>query len=1380
MENTQDLNLTIPLKLDAFVLNEKLSERNSAREAKIAPITQPNYTFLQLEHQLLQHDILDHVDLHNAFPACSNSRLYDLGKGEPRENRMGVYLHWVMPRFYRTGTAATQSAASGHDKERKAKGISSSTGEKAKGNYSLPAFRSLPNRWLVIRKLDPKADTTEPKGTSIQAVESWVIESDRIQPIDEIGKDKDLQVDVSPYITSNNQSAKGINGIKLDRQAEIFIGYKEPTETWEEGKDKDVERVDLTAVNSSNQLFLDYQPHCSNVFSTVDAFEYKEGGITKRLNKAKADYYVIGWHSNETQAPFGDLDGTISREERLKALSMTLKGDPKDWPKEVTDWLSYKGPARSVCHGAMYNVTWDRNQRPQNIPANKASEHLLSSMPVTVGTTPIDSLLSYIDCHKHASDETPDQRKLENDLHLLEPLLRAQDEKVDVHRVAVDEVQNWNSARESGGSHWHIQSQEGEKAKKPSDDEIEGLEKLNNAQRVLDSAHRQIIQLRWDMFSHWWRYVSGDVDSPDTRRLIENLKVRVSGLLGLVTQQLNFINNQLLGNPKAFPQKPQQGVLPEFSQPRDPTLLVSGIQAGWPDDYLDDLQVRLDNQLISSHLADDDIAQYGIKKLPGKLFETAKRLIREFNKLSDPNAVGPCDPLYHDKGKHGAAYLRDQWANTQPWAPLFLEWQAEYFHIPWEDWSLSEALTPECKDKIDKRWRLAIDPKVNLLDPQIDDKRLLSGRILLLPQPNFSLHASIVQLLNSVSPAVKKKYDIEELEKNTWKLPFLSAPLDGFTDHLLTMVHGTHIKPNARYPTGYDLEGVQPIGDALIAPFTKEHLGIINIYSEQTPYGALLSDSLTVLNEISPTKTPPHPFKPVTHGQFRFSKLNIIDKFGQAINAIDARYGLEENQAIYPYLSSYYEPQLYKGKPNLVRQNGENHQGHVEFAQIPPSINQPARLNSTFVIRDERYKGPDSEYSYWRPVTEWENPIWGWVVLNYVDNGIQIFLQDGTFYREVRMASPNAPKDASLSAKWLPFPPPTDMKNTEQVDRLIDKLSKDQEYLHAFLDMANDSQEQSSSSVPSAYAGFLNSLVGRPLALVNAGWSLELSIDEKKNQALSGSKQQTVHLLPGRKREKRKTYDFPIKLGDKDRSGDGLVGYFHHKETVPDKDLTPGNELDLSVIYTYYTGKDKSGLLKDITDVGSNKPPKLTSFWLKPDDYTAQNDHDLEQKARLFARNWNKKLQVFGTIVDPFLPITTFSSILPMNRLQLPPWTWQQAMQKMTAFFHLGPIVVTDDVEKYNTKDNEPLPPNYKLDPASDPTIKGSAVGIPALQAGNWAWLQPFLKGSGTEQEYKALGLGKVDSGPRFEPGPYTALEGYLQLKQPIVRPAVGDTKERK
>lgn len=1361
------MNLAVPLKLDAFILNEDVCGKDE-REAKIAPITQPNYTFLQLDDSLIQNDILDHVDLHNAFPARTNPRVYDLGKEKPRENRMGAYLHWVMPRFYRTGTAATESASDQHTEERRAKGLGT-TPPKDKKDYSVPAFRALPNRWLVIRKLDP--NSIEPKKAKIKTVDAWVVESDRVRSIDNPDlNDKDLQVDISPYITTNNES---VGNIKLARQAEIFIGYKEPAETWKEldvdstSPESKPERVDLTAISSSNQLFLDYQPHCSNVFSTVDAFDCTVDGSPSQLTSAKADYYVIGWHSDAAKGPLGDLkpESGLSRRNRLNALEMELQGKDE---AEIIKWLDLKSPGHSLCHGAMYNVVWNRAKRPDNVPANKASEHLLDAMPVTVGTTPIDSLLAYIDSHQqHADSDEEAQKRLEKDIHLLGPLLRAQDEGVTAHRAAVDEVQNWNFARESGGSHWHLQSKEGEKVKKPSDDEIEKLEQLNNAQRVLDTTNRQLLQMRWTMFSYWWRYFSATPKSKPQWPL-DRFTRRFDDLQNIVREQNALIQTLL----PLFPQTPQQGVLPEFSEPRDPTLLVGGIKDGWPDDYLKKLKVRLDCQFVKMD-GELDTAPYGIAVLPAEVQGTAERLVREFIKLSDQSFKPPeseLPPLYHDRGLHGEKGkdpLRDQWNNTQPWAPLFLEWGTEYFHIPWEDWDMIK----DCKDEIDPQWRLGIAPGVDLLHPPINDSRPLSGRILLLPQPTFSLQTAIDQLFNSVSPETLKKYLNEEeqkiVRKDTWQLPFLSAPLSGFNDHLKTMVQGTHIKPNARYPrdAGYKEEGVRPIHEAASGPFKNKHLKIIDIYSEVTPYGSYLTNSAGVLNsDADPQMKRPYPFKPVAHGQFRFSKLNIIDKFGQVINAIDARYGHEEEQAVYPHLSSYYEPQKFNNKANIVR---DQTPGHVEFAQVPPSINQAARLNSTFVKHDTRHSGETkADYSYWRPVTEWENPIWGWVVLNYVDYGIQLFLPDGTFYREVRLSSPNAPKHIAASAKWLPFEPPKE-QDTAQLDNLIKLLSEKDDYLHAFLNMVNSSLESTSSTTPSAYAGFLNSLVGRPLALVNAGWSLELSTAAKTNQADSDPRTEDeppVHLIPTLPNQKN--YEFPIKLGDRDRDGDGLVGLFNLKTTKPNEELKPGDELNLNTIYTYYKDNDQSTILESITP---KNLPKLSSFWFNPHDLK-RPDNDHEKEARSYAHIWNNQLKVFGALIDPFLPITAFSSILPRNNLRLPEWTWQDALQKMTAFFHLGPMIVTEDVEKYRNE-GKPLSSDYRLnDPALDPTIKGSAVAMPSLQTGNWAWLQPFAKDSATDPEYKSLGLGKLDCRPKFERGPYTAIEGYLQLKQPIVR----------
>ena len=52
----------------------------------------------------------------------------------------------------------------------------------------------------------------------------------------------------------------------------------------------------------------------------------------------------------------------------------------------------------------------------------------------------------------------------------------------------------------------------------------------------------------------------------------------------------------------------------------------------------------------------------------------------------------------------------------------------------------------------------------------------------------------------------------------------------------------------------------------------------IGVETDLTPYGSLVR-----LSDLQHSA-----FKPVTHGQFRHTKLNIIDKFGQAVAAIEA------------------------------------------------------------------------------------------------------------------------------------------------------------------------------------------------------------------------------------------------------------------------------------------------------------------------------------------------------------------------------------------------------------------------------------------------------------------------------------------------------------
>ncbi|KAF5857639.1 hypothetical protein ETB97_005494 [Aspergillus alliaceus] len=349
-------------------------------------------------------------------------------------------------------------------------------------------------------------------------------------------------------------------------------------------------------------------------------------------------------------------------------------------------------------------------------------------------------------------------------------------------------------------------------------------------------------------------------------------------------------------------------------------------------------------------------------------------------------------------------------------------------HVPFEYWSLDEHKARLSHGSL---IRYGIDVPggkplyEELGDGDVDkhDVRVLSGRALILPQPSFSLAAKVKQLFDDTSPSTLDKYSPEsrrkELLDGIKTLLYLSSPLSGLTDGLLTPSQESHIKPESKT--------IGPEGEHTI----------------------MNNSALTLFGSLARFIDPVHcPFKPVTHGQFRFRKLDIIDRFGQALVSIDPQPRIEGPPPLYPNISHFYDPQLVEGKeePNTVIKSPP---WHCEFLQLPPQINQDARLNASFVIRTSDDPDPPTikDPLYWRPTTEWEMPIWGWIVANYADYGIQLLLPNGTFYREY------------LEGFWKMI--------TVAPDRL--------------------------PPAPTVYAQHLNSIVGKPLALVNMGRSLEVA-----------------------------------------------------------------------------------------------------------------------------------------------------------------------------------------------------------------------------------------------------------------------------------------------
>ncbi|KIL90135.1 hypothetical protein FAVG1_06874 [Fusarium avenaceum] len=1384
----------VPMQLDAFVLNPAVcgTGRDDDTTARICPITQPNYTFLRLDSFLLQSDVQNHVPLHNTAPASINSRLTDLGgrpEPKPLRHRHGVYIHWTLPRFYRSGVSSSDSVPESRRKaERRRRGMdAASSGDNS--SHTTPDFLQPPTRWIVVRKIE--LDSIKPESAkeafNDKEYEAWVVDSDYVWSLEDIPTKTDLQTDVAPFVLG-----KAGTDININEQAEVFIGRKTPLAEWTENENPNVDPPDISLLRSGNQLFADFQMHNSNVFSILDNFEYGDSQEPSYLDSAVASYYVLGWHWKETVDPLWKSGGNVidgaqvTHGESLHSLFMTLKGTDEANPDP---WMNLSSQLRILCHSCIYDVAWDHANKPTHVPADDFSQRLRDQQQaaVAVGTTPMDALLAYCHARGNASDGSDDVAKLEEDILALESLLQARDDGVEGQREAKDSVYNWSYTRSLGGTKYFFAESDSTSSNQPTEPEpaaISMLNELNLTQALLDSCNRAMLEYRWDMFSLWWKYASdlgqsnsqGNDQNEGFNREAGRISSRINGLRTRNRELETQVGNMLTSNLLAHVESTSE---PVFYGGNDPTVLIGGIPSGWALDYLDNLSIRAPYQTIASSQdlpsGLNTLAGLVNDKLPSVFGAASKTLLTEFHVLrpdghdSGTAPEGTFYPQFHDQLTTDQRW-RDRSGGRQPWFPLYAEWEVEYTHIPFEFWKLDEHAARHSEDKL-VRYGITVPSNSETPPPLWDalsrwqgakgqDVRVLSGRVLILPQPSFALGAKIKQLFQNTPPSILDEYlpekDRNNLLANVNELSYLSSPLSGFVNGLVTQAEGSHLKPENKV--------VGPHGDSSYvlnaaafnpAGLTEDRLKLIDGNSALTPYAAL----------VNFTDSEHCPFKPVTHGQFRFRKFNVIDKFGQTLMAIDQKPRVAGPPPVYPCISNFYAPQevTLDGKKyaNTVIQDRSD---QTEFIQLPPQMNQPARINAKFVTRTADDPS-SSQGSMWRPVTEWESPIWGWVITNYADYGIQFFLPNGTFYREVRVGGPLG---TLQFPKWLPFSPDPDAQptpDTRELDALISKLV-DPKYLLGFWGMITTAQ-QKLPPAPGAYAQFLNSIVGKPLALVNTGWSVELSgppLEIQSTLSKVTDPERTL-LKPSDPDSKTPFYELQLRLGNEEAGYDGLVGYF---DTT-----TPGSDqLNYDQIKTFFFPDAEP--TEPLIGLNTEQYPTFEPFWQPP-----FSDSPPVIDPVVFEDQRNARMSIFGAILDPFTPVHAYSSFLPAAELLLPPWTWQKAMDTMTAFFHAGPLTMpVSDVPGYLKSE--------KLTSQNARDVPMRTLLLPSLGGGDWSWFQPYAEGQSvrgttkgddngdSQAVYNAFGIEKKGDlmTPAFQDGPYTAIEGFLQLRNPITAPA--------
>lgn len=615
--------------------------------------------------------------------------------------------------------------------------------------------------------------------------------------------------------------------------------------------------------------------HNGGVFSTVDCFQYKSNkGETKYLTTATADYYLIGWHSlsKDDILVRGNTDKLNAMLNDLKlSLDVSTLNTTQSEKDNVSSILDLKKDSRVVLHGGLYSVAFDINSKPTSLAEAAASRFPLDfpfkMEPLSVGASAIDAVVTFLRAHRNEDVETvfgPGSAGVANIILSLADLLYAADDSYNQRAKAQDiNLYEGHFAKSTiAGFSWNYaaKTEAGKPPKTPSDSEWETLVQLNETQPLLDSLERNLQQTRWELFAVWWKYVTdksnindstkldgGDTIQESYRKQVKKIAASILELEKRTKAARDLLVDTTTGKALTDPNSSSSDTKDPVSQTfkkvtqspfytrKEPTLCIAGIESGWPKDFMDALPVRLERQIPPNKI-DPITTILGItpNPIPTELQTTAKRILEEYLSRTVTKNVD-------DYGK--GFQLWGNGKNENPFLPLFVEWEAVYYHIERSKWTVNVRSSPVGLPN--SQVRMGIDELLAANADNQRDFRYISGRTLILPQPVFSLESAVRNVLDvnniDISKQVTKASQgtggqtsatgpktNDDLIAQIRKLPFISCPLSGIQEHLLTRVMGTHVKPTINRPGKSNIPLPPAITAAVDIGFSEEILKLID------------------------------------------------------------------------------------------------------------------------------------------------------------------------------------------------------------------------------------------------------------------------------------------------------------------------------------------------------------------------------------------------------------------------------------------------------------------------------------------------------------------------------------------------------------------------
>lgn len=1232
----------------------------------------------------------------------------------------------------------------------------------------------VPDRWIVFRCITESSEDDAP------ALTAYIVESNRIRHFGghfdpSADESFDVEVEASPFIDQS---------IAVERQIDVFMGMKRKfDDEWDDPDPNGKYHTPLTLLDSANPLFADFQHHNAGVFSIHDDVSWvdKKGKVV-HPETASISYAVFGYHSQHDEG-------------------------------------------KSLCHGSLYNVKWARNSAPENIQAEAISDDMHQNQPVALGTDTLEALETYL----HSLEGNEDWVGLIDEMKLA--ISQAgHGGLLDNH---VPQKLRAGFKPTNGGRCWRFNNDAVQPSTKGADDqlgnahiptplEMTTMLNLDRRQAYVDALERQEGYLRHRLFCEWWKRRAqvhgGKWQEPVCLRESEDrISNDLAALQAVKDLRLKYTQKSIEEDATNM----HVTAKPEFFSRAAPSIILGGVGTAWPSEFLTDEEFKprslqelpfegtkyapLVQEWLKGLTAGDDSASseicmtHGMKlffqnrelatkilnrhpenrglmqlpaifqslndlgalnfNAPGWVRVTVDVLMQEWAyalSIGDPEKLPTPKPTYYNRAD-------THWDDTQPCRALFVEWELEYYHLPKRFWTLerSEDGTADYK----------IAPEVNISSFDMMDyhKRTISGRTVLRPNAEWAMTTLVKQFFDKIDTtsieeneetvnlktAGGRKGVQDQLRDALKNLNLLSGNLDGLTDHLLTLHQGLHISPHE--PDG-GRKILPELDNRLLTALLDSHDGY-----DVTPYGED-TYSLDVAEKD---------FKPVTHGQARFTKFNIVDKFGQVISPLHRPNSFKK---LYPCIGRTISCQTNEAEggnyANTVMLDDEN---CSEFFQLGHRINQDARLNTYFVVNSAESKSYHESTQYfsgernlmrgqmehmWRPTTEYEDPVWGWLMLDFRTMGIQVYNAAGESMGEALV-----PDSIHGKAYWQVYYAEGDLSENadddSQLQQLIRRMS-DTKFLVGLWAMLSEACQNIYHDPMSGDTQLLN-MVGRPLALVNIGMNVELATPAMQTQSYQDLLKSDEIAL--------EDYKFEVLLGDKSNLHDGLIGYFPSAPGSVIKDpvavrnnsaaVAMSKQPNASCIYTEFGYPGRNNVDDENQKPDAFASPSSSRIFVSPLHVNPVDYPDPAGYQRAMCNH--PSTVILGAIIDPYMPVHIATGILPSTTLKLPQWVIDQTLKKLRLLLRGGPILTRGDLP-----DAELSADSWKQQPMNQPMAEAC---VPALtDKGEWSWLQPIVPDYAEEREddsylpkFIPYNLKAAPAEYPLEMGPHTVLEGFYK-----------------